>query len=217
MYNSCNCCRAKGSTAPVVTAKRFGGSAVSGTVLALITGQWNHGCFYRTPKICVVPTPLILKPPTVIKAVFQMSITSLLWSLPMGIYWDRRSWHRQEEKQPGLTQLLPPPCQPPAQHNRDRAPQDHPVVGIVHLKKQILQWGSEQMANKWTGILLPDFSKYILLRWSLLCLIEEWSVQLSSLHGEQRWGLPSPPLPMLENYQELNIIEASTSVKIERD
>lgn len=199
MYNSCNCCREKGSTAPVVTAKHFGGSAVSSTALALITGQWNHGCFYRTPKICVVPTPLILKPPTVIKAVFQMSITSLLWSLQMEIYWDRRSWDRQEEKDPGLTQLLPPPCQPPAQHNRDRDPQDHPVVVIAHLKKQILHWGSE-MANKWTGVLLPDFSKYLLLRWSLLSLSEVGTVQVSSPQGEQQWGLSSPPLPMLENY-----------------
>lgn len=79
----------------------------------------------------------------------------------MRMYWGRRSWDRQEEKHPGPAQLLPPSCQPPAQCNRDRAPQDISVVVIAHLKKQILQWVSEQMANKWTVVFLPGFSKYL--------------------------------------------------------
>ena len=155
--------QSKGRMAPAVIAKHFGGFCYVKHHPSLIMGQWNHRCSCTMTKINVVPTWLILKPPTVIKAVFQMSIKKGFcnhYKWRSCIAWERKCWDRWKEKHPSfLTQLLPHTRQPPCAetspaHTRAKAPQKRHVGGhrsMAHLKKQILQRVSKQIANKRTS------------------------------------------------------------------
>lgn len=117
-YYSYNYYRPKAGWPQLPLQNILEGSSVSSTILALITVQWNHRCSCTMTKINTVPTWLILKPPTVIKAVFQMSIKKGFcnhYKWRFCIVWERRSWDRQKEKHPAFWPssyhpLTNPPC-----------------------------------------------------------------------------------------------------------